>query len=161
VIHLDKTAFDVASIEDELRVDDLCRKLLKDFHQNLLENGVAPLEAGSMAHGADYFLRDYLVSARNRNLFQEKEGLVQAFAATWYIISTLEPSIEELAKHLNGVREFYRFLHAEGLVSGKFLDQIEKECADLGWYGERIESFWNIRDDGYPAWERVCSLKDR
>jgi hypothetical protein len=121
---------------------------------------VPPLEAGTLAHGADYFLRDYLVSARRRNLFREKDGIVRAFAATWYIISTLEPTIEELTGHLNGVREFYHFLHAAGLVSGEYLGKIESECDDIGWYGERIESFWNIRGDGYLAWERECSLKE-
>jgi hypothetical protein len=158
--HIDKTDFTIASVEDELRVDDLCRKLLKDFHQHLLLNGVPPLEAGALAHGADYFLLDYLVSARRRNLFQEKEGIVRTFAATWYIISSLEPTIGELEGHVNGVRDFYRFLHSNGLISGEYLGKVEKECDDMRWYEERIESFWNIREDGYLAWERECSLKE-
>jgi len=160
VIHYDKTDFTITSEEDELRVDELCQKLLKDFHQNLLRSGVPPHEAGTLAHGADYFLRDYLVSARRWNLFQENAGIVRPFAATWYIISTLDPSIAELERHLRGIREFYRFLHSEKLVSGEFLALIEKDCIDLLWYEERIESFWNITDDGYLAWERECSLKE-
>jgi hypothetical protein len=159
--HFNKNDFTIDSLENELRVDELCRKLLKDFHQHLLRNGVPPLDAGTMAHGADYYLRDYLVSARCRNLFQEKEGDVRTFAATWYIISTLEPKVEELEGHLSGVREFYRFLHSQELISGEYLSQIEKECDGISWYNERIESFWNIRDDGYLAWERECSLKER
>lgn len=157
---IDKTDFSIASVEDELRVDELCRKLLRDFHQHLIRNEVPPLEAGTMAHGADYFLRDYLVSARRRNLFQEKEGIVRTFAATWYIISNLEPTAGELERHLNGVREFYRFLHSTGLLSREYLGKIERECADIHWYAERIDSFWNISDDGYLAWERECSLKE-
>jgi hypothetical protein len=160
MIHFNKTTFDVASLDDELRVDNLCGNLLKDFHQHLLQNGVLPLEAGSMAHGADYFLRDYLVSARCKNLFEEKDGSVRTFAGNWYIISNLEPKLEVLEGHLKGVKEFYRFLFSKGLISRKYLGKIEKECDDISWYGERIEAFWNIQDDGYLAWERGCSLKE-
>jgi hypothetical protein len=160
MIEFDKYTFDIASIEDELRVDEICRKLLKDFHQDLQRKGVPPLTAGSLAHSADYYLRDYLVSARQQNLLQEKSGVVRRFAATWYIISTLEPTVEELAGHLNGIREFYRYLHSAGLISGAFLALIEQECDDIRWYTERIASFWKIRDDGYLAWEQECSLKE-
>jgi len=158
---IDKSEFTITSDDDEIRVDGLCRTLLQDFHGQLLRNGVSPLDAGSLAHGADYFIRDFVVSARRRNLFQESANTVRPFAATWYIISNLEPTAEELTAHLRGVREFYRFLHAEGLISETFLDLIEKECDDMHWYRERIESFWNITDDGYLAWERECSLKVR
>lgn len=160
MIEFEKKSFDIGSIEDELRVDGICRKLLKDFHLDLQRKGLSPLEAGSLAHSADYYLRDYLVSARQQNLLEEKKGVVRKFAATWYIISTLEPTIEELAGHLNGIREFYRYLHSIGLLSGAFLALVEQECEDIPWYTERIESFWKIRDDGYLAWERECSLKE-
>lgn len=160
MIEFEKNSFDIASIEDELRVDEICRKLLKDFHQDLQGKGLSPLTAGTLAHSADYYLRDYLVSARQQNLLVEKSGNVRKFAATWYIISTLEPTVEELAGHLNGIREFYRYLLSAGLISEAFLAQIEQECDEIGWYTERIESFWNIRDDGYLAWERECSLKE-
>ena len=161
MIEFEKNSFDIASIEDELRVDKICRKLLKDFHQDLQQKGMPPLAAGSLAHSADYYLRDYLVSARQQNLLLEKSGVVRRFAATWYIISTLEPTVEELAGHLNGIREFYRFLYSAGLISRAFLALIEQECDDIGWYTERITSFWNIRADGYLAWERECTLKDK
>lgn len=160
MIEFDKNTFDIASIEDELRVDEICRKLLKDFHLDLQRKGMTPLAAGSLAHSADYYLRDYLVSARQQNLLEEKSGVVRKFAATWYIISTLEPTVEELSGHLNGIREFYRYLHSEGLISGTFLALIEQECDDIHWYTERIASFWKIRDEGYIAWERECSLKE-
>ncbi len=161
MIKLDKSDFTITSDDDEIRVDGLCRDLLKEFHGRLLQKDVSPLEAGALAHGADYFIRDFVISARRRNIFQESTNFVRPFAATWYIISNLEPTVEELAGHLKGVREFYRFLLAEGLISGTFLELIEKECDDIRWYGERIESFWNISDDGYLAWERECSLKER
>lgn len=157
---LDKTTFTITSDEDEIRVDGLCRSLLRNFHQQLLDKGTPPLEAGELAHGADYFVRDYVISARRWNLFQERAGVVRTFAANWYIMATLEPTIEELAGHLKGIRQFYRFLRDNNLVPATFLEQIKQECDDLAWYEKRIESFWDIQGDGYHAWERECSLKE-
>ncbi len=160
MLELNKTTFTITTDDDEIRVDGLCRTLLRDFHQHLLDKGTPPLEAGALAHGADYFVRDYVISARRWNLFQERAGTVRTFAGNWYIISNLEPTFEELAGHLQGVREFYRFLREKDLIPATFLELIEQECNDLAWYGERIESFWNIQGDGYRNWERECSLKD-
>ncbi len=156
---LDRKLFRIMSDEDELRVDGLCRDLLKDFHRRLLDRGTRPHEAGSLAHGADYFLRDYVVSARRETVLDETPGLIRRFAATWYVITTLEPSLDELAGHLRGVRAFYTFLCEKGLITPSCLAQAEKECADLDYYEKRIESFWDIKDDGYLAWERECTLK--
>lgn len=155
----DKSFFRILSDEDEIRVDGLCRDLLKDFHRGLLVRGTPLREAGSLAHGADYFLRDYVVSARRENILDGTPGLIRRFAATWYVITTLEPSLDELAGHLKGVRAFFSFLREKGLISPSCLAQAEEECSDLGYYEKRIESFWNIKDDGYLAWERECTLK--
>jgi hypothetical protein len=160
MIKPDKENFRITNDDDEVRVDGLCRDLLREFHRNLLERGTEPLEAGSHAHGADYFLRDFVVSARRCNPFDETSGLVLRFAATWYIISSLEPSIRELASLLKGVREFFRFLYARGLISADYLSDVERECTDIPYYEERIGSFRKICGDGYLAWERECSLKN-
>lgn len=156
---IDKNDFRVASDEDEIRVDGLCRELLRDFHRNLLDGGMQPAEAGSLAHGADYFLRDYVVASRRKNIFDETVGLVRRFAATWYIISTLEPSLDELSGYLKGVRAFYSYLDNRGLISSLCLSRADLECSDLDYYGKRIESFWDITGDGYVAWEAECTLK--
>jgi hypothetical protein len=156
---LEKSLFRIMSDEDELRVDGLCRDLLKDFHRSLLDRGTPPHEAGSLAHSADYFLRDYVVSARRENILEETPGLARRFAATWYVITTLEPSLDKLAGHLRGVRALFSFLCEKGLVSPSCLAQAEEECADLDYYEKRIESFLDIENDGYIAWERECSLK--
>lgn len=156
---IDRNDFNITSDEDEIRVDGLCSEILRYFHRCLLDSGTTPHEAGSLAHGADYFLRDYVVSARRENILDETPGLIRRFAATWYIISTLEPSLDELAGYLKGVQAFYLFLHDKGLISSPCLSQAEQECSDLDYYGKRIESFWDIKDDGYVAWEAECTLK--
>lgn len=159
MIEFHKHDFDISSDQDEIRVDGLCRGLLREFHRILLDRGTAPLEAGLLAHGADYYLRDFLVAARRVNPFDEAHGMVRRFAATWYIISTLEPDIGELAGYLAGVREFYRFLHAAGSISRTCLDETEQECDDVPYYQQRIDSFFAITGDGYHAWENECTLK--
>jgi len=160
LIEIRKEDFNISNDIDEIRVDGLCRGLLRGFHRYLLEKGTDPLEAGTLAHGADYYLRDFIVSSRRSNLFAETPGLVRRFAATWYIISNLEPSAGELGDMLRGIMACYRFLHEHKLVSDDYLGIVEQECSDIPFYEERIRSFLDIRGDGYPAWERICGLKD-
>lgn len=152
--------FDINSDEDEIRVDGLCRGLLQDFHRHLLERGTLPGEASSLASSADYFVRDFVVSIKRRNIFEERPGIVRQFAGNWYIANTLEPDVKELSTHLAGVRTFYRYLHHRRLIAPPFLSAIEKECEEIAYYRDRIDSFWKISGDGFIAWERECTLKE-
>ena len=160
-VTIDKEDFNLGTLDDELRVDELCRKLLKRFYFQQLEEGVTPEQATLYANSADYFVRDYVVAIRQRNLFDETPGLVRQFAGNWYIVNTLEPNMAELSRHLEGIGAFYRFLHSRIHITTRFLEQIEAECADRDYYAGRIESFWGITGDGYLAWERECSLKEQ
>jgi hypothetical protein len=159
-IKINKRDFDQVTIEDALRVDNLCQDLLMKFYQWMLDNGVDAVEATSHARGADYFLRDFVVDIKQRNIFSEIAGTVRQFAGNWYIVNTLEPDLEVLFRHLEGVRRFYGFLHICGLISDWFLKEVERECDDHDFYRERLDSFWEIRGDGFLVWERKCSLKD-
>lgn len=157
---VNKDDFRLGTLEDEIRVDGLCKKVLMRFYFQMLEDGLSPDQATQLASGADYFIRDFVVGIKERNIFEEREGLVRQFAGNWYIVNTLEPNDAELSRHLAGVKAFYRFLHARGLVSAAFLERIERECDDEEYYAGRIASFWEITGDGYLAWERECSLKE-
>ena len=159
-LQVNKDDFRLETLDDELRVDDLCKKMLRRFYFQLLEDGDAPERATLLANGADYFARDFVVGFKQRNLFDEKPGIVRQFAGNWYIVTTLEPNISEIAGRLDGVRAFYRFLRSRDLISSGYLDEIEKECADTDFYAGRIASFWDIEGDGYVAWERECTLKE-
>lgn len=156
---VDKDEFGLGTLEDELRVDELCKKMLMYFYFQLIEEGASPEQATLLANSADYYVRDFVVGCRQRNLFDEKPGIVRQFAGNWYIVNTLEPSIDELAVHLDGIRAIYRFLRSRDLITAEFLRQIETECADTDFYAGRIASFWEIKGDGYGAWERECTLK--
>lgn len=157
---VDKSRFDLGSLDDELRVDGLCQKLLKRFYLQLLENGETPEKATLLANGADYFLRDFVVAIKQRNIFTELPGLVRQFAGNWYIVSNIDPSVSVLSGHLQGIKAFYRYLHDKHLISPEYFQQLARECDDLAYYDSRIDSFWAITGDGYLAWERECSLKE-
>ncbi len=159
-LRVDKKAFMPGTLEDELRVDRLCKELVQSFYQETLAAGLSPEEATTLAQGADYYARDFVVSIRQQSIFDEKPGGVKKFAGNWYIIATMEPNIPELAGYLQGIKAFYRFLHGHRLVTTKFLQTVERECDDIDYYGQRIESFWSLSGDGYTAWERECTLKD-
>ena len=159
-LRVNKDDFRLENLADELRVDDLCKTILRHFYFQLMEDGDSPERATLLANGADYFVRDFVVGFKQRNLFDEKPGIVRQFAGNWYIVTTLEPNISEISGHLDGIREFYRFLRSRDLISSGYLDEIEKECADTDFYESRIASFWDIKGDGYFAWERECTLKE-
>ena len=159
-LQVNKDDFRLETLDDELRVDGLCKKILMRFYFQLLEDGDSPERATFLANGADYFVRDFIVGFMQRNLFDERPGLVRQFAGNWYIVTTLEPNTTEISGHLDGIRAFYRFLSSRDFISPGYLDEIEKECADIDFYERRIASFWEIKGDGYAAWERECTLKE-
>ncbi len=157
---ISKGEFDIKSLEDEVRVDGLCRELLKRFYLQLMEDGMSPEEATARADSADFYVRDFVIDRKRRNLFAEVPGIVRQFAGNWYIVSTMEPNIGQLSSHLVGIKAFYGFLLGHGLISGSFMEQIGRECDDTDYYDRRIESFWEIRGNGYEAWERECTIKE-
>lgn len=159
-IKVDKNAFEPGTLDDELRVDQLCKELLLRFYQETCAQGVDEAEATDLASGADYFIRDFVVSIKQLNIFSERTGIVRQFAGNWYIVNTLEPNGAEVGRHLRGVQAFYRFLYGHGLISLQHLHAMERECADTAYYESRIDSFWDIKGDGYGAWERECTLRD-
>jgi hypothetical protein len=155
-----KDEFSIVTRDDYLRVDNLCKGLLLRFYEYLLEKGLPPEEATTLANGADYFVRDFLVDHKGYNLFDERPGIVKQFAGNWYIVNTIEPDIQQLSRHLQGIRAFYGWLCELRLISVGYLMFLEKECGILSYYEARIEDFWKIEGDGFLEWERKCTLKD-
>lgn len=153
--------FEIHDLQDEIRADDLCGRLLRFFYLELVEEEQRPpAEAGTLAHGADYFLREFIIPDRQENIFAISPHRVRQFAATWYIIRTVEPNLVELTRILHGVEAFYRYCSKHGRFPADRLAEIEQACHDLSYYGRRIESFWAIEGDGYFAWEEEVSLKN-
>jgi hypothetical protein len=161
VLFVDKNEFEINSLDDEIRVDNLCGELLQRFYRYLLDKDIQPGEATALASGADYFARDFVIARKQKNIFEEQSGLVRQFAGNWYITNTLEPDVRELCAYLEGVKAFYRFLHEYRLISDRFLASVESECDDSAFYEERIKTFWEIRGDGYFTWESECTLKEQ
>jgi hypothetical protein len=157
---INKSDFDVVTLEDEIRVDGLCKGLLMAFYESLLAEGMDQAAATLLANGADHFVRDFMVGVKMLNIFTERSGVVRQFAGNWYIVNTLEPTVEYLASSLPGVARFYGFLAEKGAISKEFCHRIENQCADLPFYASRIDAFWDITGDGYYEWEKGCSLRD-
>lgn len=154
---LELAAFTLRQVDDELRVDRLCRQLLQHFHPYLVEDlRLTPLEAGSRASGADYFLRDYIIDSRRANIFQITPQAVKFFAGNWYITHKLEPNLKELQSILAGVSSFYHYAAARQLISTRLAEAIEAACNDLPAYQQRIDEFFAIQGDGYAAWHQGC-----
>lgn len=151
--------FECVSLDDEPRADERCRELLKRFYLYLVNSGMTPEHASELAFSADLYLRDYIVDFARRNVVRPQPGIVRRFAATWFITHTLDPEMRILERHLDGVRELYRYLHGQRLISSEELDFLEDEAAQTDYYRQRIESFLAIVGDGYFAWEAECPLR--
>ena len=152
--------FDVTDWQDESRVDRLCLTILQQFHRSLLdEQQCEPLEAGSLARGADYFLREFIIGDRQDNIFEIDPKRVRQFAGNWYIIKNMEPNMEELTDLLFGIDAFYSWSTNSGLYNNQSQKEIREFCRALDDYRTRIESFWAITDN-YAEWDCEISLKD-
>jgi hypothetical protein len=156
---LTKSDFEIGTLEDELRVDGLCRELLMMFYHERIASGMSEHDATLLASSADHYLRDYLIGVRQLNLLDSAPDVVRKFAGNWYIVNTLEPVIDEIKTHLAGILAFYRYLASIEAISPEICVAIQKDSSDLTYYQSRIDSFWAITADGYNEWERECSLK--
>lgn len=157
---LNKTDYNVETLDDEIRVDKLCFDLLRHLYQELTQQSkTAPEQAGELCHGADYFLREFIVADRRINLFEAKPIHVRQFAGHWYIIRTTEPNLTELKGILSGTAEFYRFLARQELITETMANEITFQCRELDYYQQRIDDFWAIEGDGYNDWRQACPVE--
>ncbi|BCA79459.1 hypothetical protein [Desulfuromonas sp. AOP6] len=153
--------FNVNSLQDEIRLNDLIDRLLKLFYLDLIEQqSQSPEEASEKAYAASYFLKDFVIDHCRENIFHLRLNRVRQFAGNWYIVRNLEPNMVELASLLQGIQAFYRYLATAGQISAELAAAIDKDCENLDYYRERIESFWAIEKDGFFSWEAACPLKD-
>ena len=152
--------FNIGCLNDEIAVDKLTVEFLSAFHKHLLDNkGEEPLVAGSRARGADYFLRDFVIADRRDNIFRIEPDRVRQFGGNWYILSNMEPNMEELGDILAGVNAFYEYCSALELIGQETADEISAHCLALSYYQERIDAFHDIKDDGFIAWNEGCLVK--
>ena len=157
-IEFEHEDFDFTTLEEELRVDELCQSLLKQFYQHLQLIGRPPQQASDLAYAVDFYLRDYVLDFARQNVVRPQPGIIRRFAANWYIMHTLDPEAAVLERSLEGIKEFYRFLHGRHFICREELTWLEKEAAQIGYYRQRIENFIAIYGDGYVAWEADCPL---
>jgi len=154
-----KTNYQIDDLDSEIKVDQLCSALLKRFHQYLLNDlQLDPLEAGSQAAGADYFLREFIIGGRRDNIFNCTAEQIKQFGGNWYIVKNLEPKMPELEIMLSGTASFFMFCAANELTSSENAEQISSACADLDFFRQRINDFHAITGAGFKAWDKACPL---
>jgi hypothetical protein len=158
-IEFEHDDFDFTTMEEELRVDERCQTLLKHFYQDLQLHGRPAQQASDLAYCVDFYLRDYVIDFCCQNVVRPLPGIIRRFAGNWYITHTLDPEVALLERSLEGIREFYRFLHSRHFISGEELDWLEEEASQTEFYCQRIETFLAIYGDGYVAWEAECPVK--
>lgn len=154
--------FTIVTLDDEIRVDALCSRLLLAVRDHILaRRNRTPLEVGELCHGADLFLRDFVVAACGDNPLRLPPERIRQFAGHWYIVNTLEPNAGDLAVILAGVADCYAILAEHGLVSPELARAVAAAGSELSWYHRRIDDYWAIETDGYAAWRAECPLPDR
>ena len=158
-ITFDHEDFDFETMEEELRADEQCQKLLQQFYIWLQQSGLTPEHASELAYSADYYLRDYLLDFLQRNALRPQSGQVHYFAGNWYITRTLEPEMTVLGRHLEALAALYSFMYELNLVSAEQRDQMLQETAELEYYQQRIASFLALAGEGYEEWDRACQLE--
>ena len=156
---LTKSDYNVESLDDEIRVDNLCVDLLRHLYQELVQHkGLQPEQAGERCHGADYFLREFVIPERHKNLFAVEAIDLRQFAGHWYIIRTPEPNLTELGKILTGTAELYNYLASQKMVSDETAAAITAQSETLDYFQKRIDDFWAIEGEGYDTWRDACPL---
>jgi hypothetical protein len=157
---LDKKNYAIDSLDTEIKADRYCGQLLKHFHRWLLnDQHKEALEAGRMAAGADYFLREFMIGSRRDNIFSATAEQLRQFGGNWYIINNLEPNSAELEPMLLGAAFFYRYSVEQNLCSPADAEAIDAVAHQSAYFKGRIEDFHQLKDDGYSAWDQACSLK--
>ncbi len=152
--------FDCETLEDEVRVDRLCRQLLQQFYDYLLNSGLTDQRASELAYAMDYYVRDYQVDFLQQNILRPQPEQIRYFAGNWYITHSLEPTLEVLDCHLEGLRAWYTFLHTRHLIAADELAELLQETTQRVFYRDRIERFLALAGDGYEAWDRACQREE-
>ncbi len=155
-IEFEHDDFEFETMDEELRVDERCQQILKQFYLFLQQRGMSAEQASELAFSADLYLRDYLIDFGRRNIVCPQPGIVKKFAASWFITHTLDPEIELLERHLAAITELYRYLHRQHLISAAELTLLLQEAGELEFYRQRIDSFLNLTGAGFAAWNAEC-----
>lgn len=156
---LNRDCYNISSLDDEINADQNCQRLLKIFLQYLLEEQkLDPLEAGSNARAADYFLRDFMIDRCRDNILMITHERVSSFAGNWYIVNTLEPNMKELESLLQGISMFYLFCADQNIIAKDTLEDILSACSKMSYYHQRIESFHALKDNEFQEWNKRCPI---
>lgn len=149
--------YHITCLQDEVTADQNCHLLLKDFaHYEVACGRQTPQEAGKLAHGADYFLRDFIIGYCRSHIFTFGPEQVYQFGGHWYMLKALHPEFSELNSILKAVKAFAWFCYEHKLRDLSSAQAVAATCDEKAFFEQRLEAFFNLSADDYPAWQQAC-----
>lgn len=141
-----------------MRLDRACAELLKAFCAWLLTpdgGSRQPEEAGSLAHAADRYLRDFAVDIAETGPADAPAALPRRYLANWYIVHTLQPTHAEIDIIREALLRLQDYLAAQGLVGAEQAAAARESLADEAYFHRRLEEFWDLSPEGVLPWRSV------
>jgi hypothetical protein len=123
--------------------------------------GLDPLTAGTFAHDADRYLRDFVVDLLEHPPERSGDGVVRSYLGNWYIIHTLEPSHAEIDRIAGALRLLHRWAAEAGVVSTETARKVEDALRDPSFFHDRLDAFWDLTPERIAAWRDVDDYRGR
>jgi 8-oxo-dGTP pyrophosphatase MutT (NUDIX family) len=121
--------------------------------------GLDPLTAGTFAHDADRYLRDFVVDLLEQPPERSGEAAVRSYLGNWYIIHTLEPSHVEIDRIAGALRLFHRWAAQSGILSEEAARKTEDVLRDPAFLHQRLDAFWELTPERIAAWRDVYDYR--
>lgn len=154
----DRGDFTLKGPDDFLRLDTLCAELLRAFCEWMQQpeaGGLSPKHAGTLAHAADRYLRDFVVDIKETGPADEDVTLVRQYLGNWYVVNTLAPSHAEIDRISQALSLLYAYLARENIVSEFTWRAVAQSLSDAEFFHRRLEQFWDLNPGAILGWREV------
>jgi hypothetical protein len=155
---MDRAAYSLRGLDDFLRLDQECARLLEEFARWLgtPAGGSLPAgRAGVLAQAADRYLRDFVVDIKETGPDDEDPSLVRQYLGNWYVIHTLSPNHEEIDRIALALRSLYAFLEERQIAAPGTARAVARILQAPDFFHRRLEDFWELTPETIPAWRAV------
>lgn len=160
----DRAAYAWAGSGDFVRLDELCAQLAGAYFSWLQTpegGGLSAQQASPLGHDADRYLRDFVVDILETGPADPDVSLPRRYLSNWYIVNTLTPSHEEMARIRTALAKLYEFLSHEGVAEPEAACEAARQLADGEHFCRRLEEFWNLTPEAVGAWRSVDDYRAR
>lgn len=149
--------------DDFVRLDGVCAELLQSFCRWLPQpeaGGLDPERAGTLAHAADRYLRDFCVDLAEAGPANADPSLPRRYLANWYIVHTLHPSHAEIGTIREALELLSRYLAREGVIGEEAARAMAAALADEAYFHARLEAFWELGPEDIAAWRKIDDYRE-